>query len=159
MSPRTPPSARYAFSGFLPGAHPEVARVNQVARAESAAGPVAAPPSPQVTRVANAAAIQAPAAAPGAPTVGSWVIQVGSFSDSNAALSALERASAALPEAVRSHGAVTIDEVQMAQKTLHRARLINLSQEEAVGGCKRLEQRKIFCSALQVTALNAPGAR
>ena len=84
---------------------------------------------------------------------------MGSFSDSNAALAALERATAALPETIRSHGAVTVDEVQMAQKTLHRARLINLSQEEAVSGCKRLEQRKIFCSAVQVTAWNTPAAR
>jgi hypothetical protein len=126
--------------------------------------PTLAPAPPQVTRIATAAAAVPSVAAPSAPTLstptlGTWVIQVGSFSDSNAALTALERATAALPEAVRSHGAATIDEVQMAQKTLHRARLINLSQEEAVGGCKRLEQRKIFCSALQVTALNTPGAR
>jgi hypothetical protein len=113
-------------------------------------------------RVATTAALlpsSAAAPAPTTPTLGTWVIQVGSFSDSNAALAALERAAAALPDAIRSHGATTIDEVQMAQKTLHRARLINLSQEEAVAGCKRLEHRKIFCSALQVTALNTPGAR
>ena len=47
----------------------------------------------------------------------------------------------------------------MAQKTFHRARVTNLSQDEAVDGCKRLEQRKIYCSALQVTAWNTPGAR
>ena len=54
---------------------------------------------------------------------------------------------------------LTIDEVQMAQKTFHRARVTNLSQEEAIDGCKRLEQRKIFCSAIQVTAWNTPAAR
>ena len=53
----------------------------------------------------------------------------------------------------------TVDEVQMAQKTLHRARLINLSQEEAVDGCKRLSQRKIYCSAMQVTRLEYRSAR
>jgi D-alanyl-D-alanine carboxypeptidase len=158
-SPRTPSSARYAFSGFLPGGTiGETPRVTQVARVEPATVPTLAPAPPQVTRVATTAAV-VPPAPPSAPMLGTWVIQVGSFSDSNAALSALERATAVLPEAVRSHGAATIDEVQMAQKTLHRARLTNLSQEEAVGGCKRLEQRKIFCSALQVTALNTPGAR
>ena len=157
-SPRTPASARYAFAGFLPGAGaPEVARVNQVAKAEPAAVPTFAPAPPAVMRVATTAAAL-PASDP-TPAIGSWVIQVGSFSDSNAALAALERATAVLPEATRAHGATTIDEVQMAQKTLHRARLINLSQEEAVGGCRRLEQRKIYCSALQVTALNTPGAR
>jgi hypothetical protein len=54
---------------------------------------------------------------------------------------------------------VAVDEVQLAQKTLHRARLTNLSQDEAVDGCKRLSQRKIYCSAIQVTAWNAQGSR
>jgi D-alanyl-D-alanine carboxypeptidase len=163
--PRTPPSARYAFSGFLPGgAVAETPRVSQVARVEPATVPSLAPAPPATIRVATTAALapaSSPASAPasGTATVGTWVIQVGSFSDSNAALAALERATAALPEAIRSHGAVTVDEVQMAQKTLHRARMINLTQEEAMSGCKRLEQRKIFCSAVQVTAWNTPGAR
>ena len=38
------------------------------------------------------------------------------------------------------------------------ARLINLSQDEAINGCKKLSQRKIYCSAIQVTAWNTPGA-
>src|SRR5258707_6639387 len=158
-SPRVPPSARYAFSGFLPGAAAsEVPRVNQVARVEPAPAPAVAPSPPAVMRVATAAAV-VPPASPSAPATGSWVIQVGSFSDANAALAALERATSALPDVIRSHGAATIDEVQMAQKTLHRARLTNLSQDEAIAGCKRLEQRKIYCSAVQVTAWNTPGVR
>jgi hypothetical protein len=52
-----------------------------------------------------------------------------------------------------------VDEVQMANKTFHRARLTNLSQGQAVDGCKRLEKKKIYCSAIQVTAWNTPGAR
>ena len=83
------------------------------------------------------------------------MIQVGSFSDSRTAQAALERASGALPDPIRSHGAATVDEVRLAQKTVHRARLTNLSQEEATDGCKRLSQRKIYCSAIQVTAWNA----
>ena len=39
------------------------------------------------------------------------------------------------------------------------ARLANLSQAEAVDGCKRLEKKKIYCSAIQVTAWNTPNAR
>ena len=85
---------------------------------------------------------------------GGWVIQVGSFSDSRTAQAALERASAALPESIRSHGAATVDEMKRAQKTVHRARLTNLTQDEATDGCKRLSQRKIYCSAIQVTAWN-----
>jgi len=47
---------------------------------------------------------------------------------------------------------VTVDEVQVSEKTLHRARLINLSQQEAVDGCKRLSQHKIHCAAIHVSA-------
>src|SRR5262249_7196713 len=93
----------------------------------------------------------APARMAPASIAGSWVIQVGSFSDSRAAQAALERATGALPETTRTHGAVTIDEVQVSEKTLHRARLTNLSQQEAVDGCKKLSQRKIHCSALQIS--------
>ena len=87
------------------------------------------------------------------------MIQVGSFSDSQAAQLALERASAALPNSMRSAAAASVDEVQMANKSFHRARLTNLSQGQAVDGCKQLEKRKIYCSAIQVTAWNTPGAR
>ena len=118
-------------------------RVSAVTKAE---------PSP----TAPAAALRGFAAA--APTPG-WVIQVGSFSDSHAAQVALERASGLLPDAIRAHGAATVDEVQVSQKTVHRARLTNLSQEEAVDGCKRLSQQKIFCSAIQVTAWNTQATR
>jgi len=87
------------------------------------------------------------------------VIQVGSFSDAQAAQLALERASSLLPNGTLSSAAATVDEVQMASKTFHRARVINLSQAQAVDGCKQLEKRKIYCTALQVTAWNTPGAR
>ena len=163
MPPRNPPSARYAAANFATGTSiPDQPKMIQVARAEPAAAPTA-PPTPPPAAVPFRAAAAAPAAAPpadaGSPAVGSWVIQIGSFGDSQAAQLALERASSALPDAIRSHGAVTVDEVQMAQKTFHRARVTNLSQDEAVNGCKRLEQRKIYCAALQVTAWNTPGAR
>jgi hypothetical protein len=116
-----------------------------------------APPTDQ--RVAGPA-VPAPAAAvPGGPAIGSWVIQVGSFSDSHGAQLARERASSALPDSMRAAAAASVDEVQMANKTFHRARLTNLSQGQAVDGCKQLEKRKIYCSAIQVTAWNTPGAR
>ncbi|MFI4998984.1 MAG: serine hydrolase [Reyranellales bacterium] len=153
-APRRPPSARYSAINFAPGTSlPDPPAVSQIARVE----PAAAVPPPVAARLAAAAPASAPD--PGGPSIGSWVIQVGSFGDSRAAQLALERASSALPNTIRSHGAATVDEVQMAQKTFHRARLTNLSQEEAIDGCKRLEQRKIYCSALQVTAWNTPGAR
>jgi D-alanyl-D-alanine carboxypeptidase len=142
-SSRVPPSARYSAANFVPSVGaPEVVRVSAVTKAEPAAVP--------------AAALRA---APTAPSTPGWVIQVGSFGDSRAAQVALERASGLLPEAIRAHGAATVDEVQVSQKTLHRARLTNLSQEEAVDGCKRLSQQKIYCSAMQVTAWNTQPTR
>ena len=163
---RKPPSARYTAVNFDPSLIiPETTPRLAVAKAEPAPAPaVAAPPPVQAAaieqRVAGPA-VPPPSqgsAAPGGPTIGSWVIQVGSFSDSQAAQLALERAALALSDTVRS-AATAVDEVQMANKTFHRARLTNLSQAQAVDGCKRLEKRKIYCSALQVTAWNTPGAR
>ena len=132
---RKPPSARYTAAQFAPPAPPQ-------AVAGRVAGP-AVPPAPE----------------PETPSLGSWVIQVGSFSEPQAAQLALERATAALPSAMRTNAAATVDEVQMASKVFHRARLTNLSQEQAVDGCKRLEKQKIYCSPLQITSWNTPGAR
>ncbi|WP_332050648.1 serine hydrolase [Reyranella sp.] len=156
-TPRVPPSARYAAANFVPGtAIPDAVRVGQVVRAEPA--PTAnALRSTGSIRVASTAAT-VPTEAP-APAVGSWVIQVGSFSDQRSAQLALERATSILSDLTRTHAAISVDEVQMAQKTFHRARLTNLSQAEAIDGCKRLEQRKIYCAALEVTAWNTPDAR
>jgi D-alanyl-D-alanine carboxypeptidase len=161
-SVRKPPSARYTAAQFDPGAsfaeayRPPAAPSKQVS--PKYAGFV--PPAP-ATPAAPAAFAAVPPAAPSVssdmPALGSWVIQVGSFSEPQAAQAALERATAALPDA-RSASAI-VDEVQMANRVFHRARLINLSQNQAVEGCKRLEKRKVYCSALQVTAWNTPGAR
>lgn len=157
-SVRKPPSARYTAAQFDPGAtfaeayRPPATPSKQVS--PKYAGFV--PPAPAAP-AAPAAFTAAPPPAADMPSLGSWVIQVGSFSEPQAAQAALERATAALPNA-RSATAI-VDEVQMANRVFHRARLINLSQDQAVEGCKRLEKRKVYCSALQVTAWNTPGAR
>ncbi len=164
---RKPPSARYTAAQFDPGSSfAEAYRPPQAAPQQVSpkyAGFV--PPAPAAPAAQTAFAAAPPPAAPAAPApamsdtpaLGSWVIQVGSFSEPTAAQAALERATAALPNA-RQASAI-VDEVQMANRVFHRARLINLSQEQATEGCKRLEKRKIYCSALQVTAWNTPGAR
>ncbi len=163
---RKPASARYTAAQFDPGASfaeayrpPAAAQPGQQQQVSPKyAGFVApAPAKPATTAAFAAAPAAAPPVASDTPALGSWVIQVGSFSDPQAAQAALERATAALPNA-RSASAI-VDEVQMANRVFHRARLINLSQEQAVEGCKRLEKRKVYCSALQVTAWNTPGAR
>jgi len=152
-SPRVPASARYSAANFVPGfASPEVVRVNAVAKAEPAPqSPTASTPATQFRfgTAPGGAAVPAPAAR------GGWAIQVGSFGDSRTAQAVLERATGALPNAIRSHGAATVEEVRVSKKTVHRARLTNLSQEEATDGCKRLSQRKISCTAVQVGSWSA----
>jgi D-alanyl-D-alanine carboxypeptidase len=164
-SPRKPPSARYTASQFDPGssfaeAYRPPATASASARGEGSTNRPAVNPkfAGFVAPAAPAAAPAPPPAKTDAPPLGSWVIQVGSFGDPQAARLALERASAALADSMRSI-ATMVDEVQMANRTFHRARLTNLSQDQAIDGCKRLEKRKIYCSALEVTAWNTPGAR
>jgi D-alanyl-D-alanine carboxypeptidase len=163
---RKPPSARYTSANFdpslvIPESTPRLATASASPLAGfTAAAPPPAPQPPAAQRVAGPA-VPPPAegsvAPPNGPAIGSWVIQVGSFNDPQAAQLALERASSTLVD-MRSITAA-VDEVQMANKTFHRARLTNLSQAQAVDGCKRLEKKKIYCSAIQVTAWNTPGAR
>ena len=166
---RKPGWARYPAAQFDPGASfDEAYRPPAPAPKEEApkvtpryAGFVPPAPAAPATATAFSAtpATAAPAAPePGSPAIGSWVIQVGSFNEPQAAQAALQRASSALPDGARSATAV-VDEVQMASRTFHRARITNLTQEQAVEGCKRLEKKKIYCSAIQVTAWNTPGAR
>lgn len=151
---RKPPSARYSAAQFVPGAPIQEISRAVVAKAEPSPPPAATPQAPATTRVAGPAV-----PAPENPSLGSWVIQVGSFNEPQSAQLALERATAALPSAMRSNASAAVDEIQMASKVFHRARLTNLSQEQAVDGCKRLEKQKIYCSPLQITAWNTPGAR
>jgi D-alanyl-D-alanine carboxypeptidase len=164
---RKPPSARYTSANFDPSLIiPESTPRLATASAQPLAGFTAAAPPPQalapkseqrVASLATAAPAQGSVAPQGGPSIGSWVIQVGSFSEPQAAQLALERAASTLADMPSVTAAV--DEVQMANKTFHRARLTNLSQAQAVDGCKRLEKKKIYCSAIQVTAWNTPNAR
>jgi D-alanyl-D-alanine carboxypeptidase len=162
---RKPPSARYTSANFdpslaIPESTPRLATASaQPLAGFTAAAPPAAPQPQASQRVAGLATPPAEGsiAPPSGPSIGSWAIQVGSFNDAQAAQLALERASSALVD-MRSITA-SVDEVQMANKTFHRARLTNLSQAQAIDGCKRLEKKKIYCSAIQVTAWNTPNAR
>jgi D-alanyl-D-alanine carboxypeptidase len=164
---RKPPSARYTAANFdpsliLPESTPRLTPPNpqQPLAGFTAAAAPAAPAEPRVAGPAVPAqgSVAPPSIGPSTgPSIGSWVIQVGSFSDPQAAQLALERAASTLVD--MGSATASVDEVQMASKTFHRARLTNLSQTQAVDGCKRLEKKKIYCSALQVTAWNTPNAR
>jgi D-alanyl-D-alanine carboxypeptidase len=169
--PPTSAGARYAAAHFAPNAAipAPVLRSDTVAFLK-APSPAALPKPAAVPTPASLAgfAPAPPAMAPStkvssteatAPTIGSWVMQFGSFGNPKAAMQALDRASAALPDGLRGRGAASVDEVNLANKTFHRARLTNLRQEEALDGCKQLEKRKITCAPVQVTALNTPAAR
>lgn len=164
---RKPPSARYSAAQFDPGASFAEAYRPPAAVAKSATPTSQRPPvtpkyagfvAPAPATPATVAATAAVPPANDTPTLGSWVIQVGSFNDPQAAQLALARATSQLPASVKSASAM-VDEVQMANRTFHRARLGNLSQDQAVDGCKQLEKKKIYCSALQITAWNTPSAR
>lgn len=171
-APRPPATARYSAVNFAPGMPlPKTdPPARSIVRAEPPAAPAppasataAAPHDPAAPTPGSGPRVAAAAPAPPAPgpapaQLGGWVIQIGSFNDSRTAEVALERASGSLPS-LAGKAAPTIDEIQLAGKSFHRARLANLSQDEALDGCKRLEQRKIFCAALQVTAWNTAGAR
>jgi D-alanyl-D-alanine carboxypeptidase len=165
---RKPPSARYTSANFdpsliIPESTPRLATASTRPLAGFTAAAPPPPPAPAPQAEQRVASLAAPAPAPasalpqGGPSIGSWVIQVGSFNDPQAAQLALERAASTLSD--MSSVTTAVDEVQMANKTFHRARLTNLSQGQAVDGCKRLEKKKIYCSAIQVTAWNTPGAR
>jgi D-alanyl-D-alanine carboxypeptidase len=158
--PPTPAGARYAAVHFAPNAAipAPVVRTDTVAFLKTP--PSSAFPKPAAPTPASLAGFTpaAPLAADAAPNIGSWVMQIGSFGNSKAAIQALERAGAALPD-LRGRCATAVDQVHLANKTFHRARLTNLSKEEALAGCKRLEKHKISCSPIQVTGLNTPGAR
>ena len=158
-SPRKPPSARYSAANFDPSlAFPDAGPRLALAKVNAPAAAGQKPSTDQ--RVAGPTVPTAEGSiAPSAPSIGAWVIQVGSFSDPQTAQLALGRASSALPASTRSAAAATIDEVQASNKTLHRVRLTNLSQAQAVDGCKQLEKRKIYCSAIQVTPSGTPSAR
>jgi D-alanyl-D-alanine carboxypeptidase len=166
-APRKPPSARYTAVNFDPSLIiPESTPRLAVAKVEpQRPAPPAMPAPPADQRVAGPAVpppaegSAAPNGPPNGPPIGSWVIQVGSFSDPQAAQLALERAASLMPNGMLSTASATVDEVHMASKTFHRARILNLSQAQAVDGCKQLEKRKVYCSAIQVTAWNTPGAR
>jgi len=166
---RKPPTARYSAAQFDPGASfaeayrppATVAKADAPTTQKPAvtpkyAGFVAPAPATPTTVPATAAV---PVPNDNTPSLGTWVIQVGSFNEPQAAQMALQRASSALPATTSKSASVTVDEVQMANRTFHRARLTNLSQEQAVDGCKQLEKKKIYCSALQITSWNTPSAR
>ena len=154
---RKPPSARYTSANFDPSLVIPESTPRLAANTSPLAGFTAAAAPARVAAPTVPGPAQGSMAPSGGPSIGSWVIQVGSFNDPQAAQLALERAASTLAD--MPSVTATVDEIQMANKTFHRARLTNLSQGQAVGGCKRLEKKKIYCSAIQVTAWNTPNAR
>ena len=165
---RKPPSARYTSANFDPSlVIPESTPRLATASAQPLAGfTAAAPPPPPAPQPPASQRVAGPAAPPPrrrqrrAPAA-----RRSAAGSSRSARSTIRR-----PPSSRWSGrrrrwstcrsvTAAVDEVQMANKTFHRARLTNLSQAQAVDGCKRLEKKKIYCSAIQVTAWNTPNAR
>ena len=165
---RKPPSARYTSANFDPSlVIPE--STPRLATASARRWPASRPPHRRHRLRRNrrpASASPAPpcrrrpkaASPPSGPPIGSWVIQVGSFNDPQAAQLALERAVVdAGPTCARSPRPSTKCRWPTRPSTARGSP--TSPRVQAVDGCKRLEKKKIYCSAIQVTAWNTPDAR
>lgn len=133
------------------GASPTVAR--------SAPPPPAVPPTlanlpdkPPAAKLAPnpfaVAAVNPSAEVPqgGEPT--KYAMQVGAYSDSDAARRAVSLAQFSLPDL---RGAGSIAPVERNGRTLYRARIIGMPEDEAALGCRRLSQSNILeCSVVRV---------
>jgi len=88
----------------------------------------------------------------GAPT--RWAIQVGAFNDQNSARNALNLAMTYLPElTTASAGVAPIDN---RGRTLYRARITGVSEQQANNGCRKLEANNIIaCQVLRIEAGDA----
>ncbi len=109
--------------------------------------PVASPmvqPSPASQNVG-------PAAAP-APVTSIWAIQVGAFSSAGLARIVATSARAELPDEFRAAVIETPPTSPFGGLTLYRARLGNLSAQEATQACSRLNARQLPCIVVSASA-------
>lgn len=131
-APRTAPSeSRVQVAAAAPVSKDN--KRTKVARAEPAAMPVTA-----------AKAVDGPA--------GGWAVQVGAFNRADAARRAAENA-ARMAGGPLSDAGVEILPQGRKKSTVHRARLVGLSESEAREACRILERRKHDCMLVAPSAL------
>lgn len=78
-----------------------------------------------------------------------WGIQIGAFHDERQAKDAVKRAYSMAQEDLRD-AYITISSQQVESKTIHRARLGNLSRDEANAVCRKLIAHQASCFAVPI---------
>jgi len=118
-----------------------------------------APPAaaPRTSQVASLARPVAKAEAQGdadmgtdvaVATPGTWSIQVGAFSKHDAAYDAAVRAVSKAPRQLEE-GTVDVETVKGKKKTIFRARVIGIHQEQATKACQVLKKKGADCVAVR----------
>jgi len=82
---------------------------------------------------------------------GGWAVQVGAFNRIDAARRAAENA-AKIASGPLSDAGIEISTLERKKNTVHRARLVGLSESEAKEACRILERRKHDCLLMAPTA-------
>jgi D-alanyl-D-alanine carboxypeptidase len=77
----------------------------------------------------------------------SWAIQVGAFHRADAARRAAQAATTMAPDALREAG-VNISTLDRKKNTIHRARLVGLTEAQGRDACKVLQRQKHDCQVL-----------
>jgi len=124
-------------------AEEKAARTKTVKRAK----PDGEPPSGMSLIASAHAAARETTSAP----AGGWAVQVGAFNRIDAARRAAENA-AKLASGPLSDAGIEISTLARKKNTVHRARLVGLSEGEAKEACRILESRKHDCLMMAPTA-------
>ena len=81
-----------------------------------------------------------------------WAVQVGAFSQADSAQRALEDAHAHLAGLVGQRARRAVIAVESAGQTLFRARLVNLTEDQARESCQALYRRDMDCAVVRYAA-------
>jgi hypothetical protein len=113
-------------------------------------------PCAPLERAATAPVRQVAAYTPPPPMAapsGNWAIQVGAFSNPGLARAVAEGAKAEAPDQLRTATITLPPTTPFGGTALYRARLANLSANQANQACQRLNQRQLPCVVVQPTGL------
>ena len=140
------PSAASVVARYAPKAEPAQPQPQQLALAETPRGGLR---GFSLVGVANASTLPAQALRPATPAPksatpaalpsgGSWGVQVGAFANTAQARSAADEARGRLR---LGNARTTVESVAQGRNTLYRARVMNLSREDAQSACEKLRSR------------------
>ncbi len=142
------PAPRVAQSSKKPAATALVqeakdTKVEPKLRLREVKGPQLASASTRADDTANATGSEA-----------SWAIQVGAFHRADAARRAAQAATTMVPETLRE-AAVHISTLERKKNTIHRARLVGLTEAQVRDACKVLQRKKHDCQVLSPVDLKS----